>query len=212
MTDLQSFYSLYKALEKGVDENLMEIFEYLEIVQPLISKWVASDFLDMARYVSDDTTSGRAFELQKQSRLLASLIDELLGSYLGVSDEEAESLFHGTKNICENLAVIRFSTDNYSDYIESIQNNTFSVENIEMTAYVAEIAAQSATLLIEDIRIVLEILVDFEVYLPEYTLSDDDLQTVLDYLEDNGRASYELGTIDRRTVGRGLYESEGIPV
>ena len=207
MTALQSFYKLYLALEKGIDDNLMDIFESLEVVQPIINKWLSSNFLDMAVYVSDDTTSGRALELQNQSRKLSNLVENLLEEYLGVSEEEAKILLVGAKNICENLAVIHFSTDGYSGYVESIQNNTFSLENIEMTTYVAEIAAQGTHFLIEDIRVVMEVLINFEVYLPEYTLSEEDLQTVEEYLEENGMAAYEIGTLDRRTVRRGLDES-----
>ena len=206
MTNLQSFYGLYKALERGVDDNLMEIFEYLAHVQPLVAKWVSSNFLEMAVYVSDDTTSGRAFELQKQAKMLGTLIDELLESYLGVSEKEAAKLLKGTKAICENLAVIHFSTDRYSEYIDSIQKNTFSLETIEMTRYVADIAAQGIDILIEDIRTTLEILKKFEVYLPEYTLSEDELQIVMEYLEESGRGSYEIGTLDRAAVRRGLNE------
>jgi len=206
MTNLQSFYGLYKALEKGVDDNIMEVFEYLELVQPVIAKWLSSNFLDMAMYVSDDTTSGRALELQKHSRRLAALIDELLESYLGISKEEAAELMKGAKGICENLAVIHLSTDNYSDYIESIQKNTFSLEDIEMTKYVAELAAKGTHVLIDDIRLVIQVLVELKVYMPEYTLSEDDLQTIVEYLEETGRASYEIGTLDKRDVRRRLNE------
>jgi hypothetical protein len=207
MTDLQNFYKLYQALEKGIDENLMDIFESLEVIQPVINKWLSSDFLSMASYISDDTTSGRAFELQKHSRKLGSLIDKLLEEYLGISDEEAEILLESVKHICEDLAVIHFSTDRYSEYIESIQNNTFSLENIEMSRYVAEIAAQGGHTLIEDIRVTAEILVAFEVYLPEYTLSEDDLDALMEYMEENDIGAYEIGTMSRRAVKDGLYDS-----
>ena len=209
MTNLQSFYGLYKALDKGVEENLMEIFEYLGLVQPLISTWVSSDFLEMSRYVSDDTTSGRAFELQKQAKMLGDLVDELLESYLGVTEEEAEKLRNGAKAICENLAVIHFSTDNYSDYLDSIQKNTFSLETIEMTPYVAEVVTQGAAALIEDVRTTVEILSKFAVYLPEYTLTEDELDNVIEYLEAGGRGSYEIGIMKRSEVRKGLgYDEE----
>ena len=206
MTIIQNFYGLYTALQKDVNDNLLQIFEYLEVVQPTVTEWVNNDFLDMARYISDDTTSGRAFELKKSSIKLEKLLSEILSTYIGISDKEQEKLLKYTGSICENLAVIHYSTEHYSEYMESIRNNTFSLENIEMTPYVARIAAQGEAVLINDIKIVIEILSTFDIFLPEYVLDDDDLDLILNYMEDNGLDSHEIGTIDRRLVRRQLYE------
>ena len=204
MTAVQSFYKLYRALEKNAEENLMDIFESLESVKLAVNKWASSTYPEMSAYISDDTTSGRTLDLQEQSGRLSELLDSLLEDYLGISEEEAEILLNSVRKICEDLAVIHFSTNRYGEYFESIQNNTFSLEDIEMTPYVAEVAAQGAGMLTEDIRTVMEVLIVFKVYLPEYTLSDEDLQTLMDYMEESRIASYKIGSMSRRAVKEGL--------
>jgi len=209
VTVIQKFNGFYKTLDKGVDENIVEIFESLEELQPFLQQWCDNDFLDMARYVTDDTTSGRAFDLKIASGKMLTLVNTLLEDYFGVSEDEAKSLKECARRICEDLAVIHFATDNYSGFFEDIRDNTFSLDTLEMTPYVTEVAALGTSVLIEDVRTVFEILCTFKVYLPEYLLSDEDLATVMETFNNDGMGSYKIGMIDRDAVGRSLNDSAG---
>lgn len=202
MSELRECYDLYKLLRLGKDSNIIEVFDKLETVSPMLTSWVELDFLDMSKYVSDDTTSGRALNLKNNATKLKTLVDKILFEYLGISDEEYTEMLVYMTAVCEDLAVIRFSTDNYSTYINDIGTNTFNLENIEMTNYVTVLAAQGAGNLIDDIKATLEIFIDFKTYLPEYSLSEEDYDTIFAALDDAGRGSYEIGTINEKEVNK----------